>query len=189
MDNCYAAQVMKITELENNTKLLQLRFYVDPSCESGLRIKTVIPRSKGKPHDVAGRRSERDYWLVKLEGVYLRASRVIWILLHDEIPSGLIIDHRDSNPLNNHPSNLQLLTRAQNTRATSKKSSRNTSGFLGVFRRKDRNNAWLALMRRNGKLHYLGSFSSPIAAARRYNEAVIAWAKEYGEEPRYLNPV
>lgn len=103
------------------------------------------------------------------------------------IPKGLYVDHKNGNALDNRIENLQLLSPSENIRALNSPYSCNKTGYLGVFKRPNR--SWQAAMRRFGKLHYLGTFSTPIAAARRYNKAVIEWADEHGETPRYLNPV
>ncbi len=43
-----------------------------------------------------------------------RLHRLIWILVNGDIPSGMIIDHRDGNCRNNRLSNLRLCTSQQN---------------------------------------------------------------------------
>ena len=43
------------------------------------------------------------------------AHRIIWMMAnHSEILEGLEINHKDGNPRNNHPSNLEIVTRSQN---------------------------------------------------------------------------
>lgn len=42
------------------------------------------------------------------------AHRLIWTVLRGQIPEGLQINHKDGNPKNNHPDNLELSTGAQN---------------------------------------------------------------------------
>jgi len=184
----------KTKAVENNIALLKERFYLDASSASGLRMKassrksTHNPRLIRNPGDVAGFKNQEGYWEVNVvDKTYLKVHRIIWVLSFGIIPEGLRVDHKDGNGFNNDLSNLQLLTNPQNVRALNSPYSCNTSGFLGVFKRP--NNSWYAAMRRFGKLHYLGTFSTPSAAARRYNEAVIEWAKEHGETPRYLNPI
>lgn len=188
-------EVVTSKELEKNREILRERFIVDPTSQSGLRMKIKNGARNRKvmrwPGDVAGfvgkdaRNQPR--WEVGIKKTYLKVSRIIWILSVGPIPKGLFVDHKDGNPLNNCLENLQLLSNAQNLRALNSPYSCNKTGYLGVFKRPNR--SWYVAMRRHGKLHYLGSFSTPIAAARRYNKAVIEWAEEHGETPRYLNPV
>lgn len=143
------------------------------------------------PGDVAGfigkdgRHNPR--WEIGIGKTYLKVSRIIWILTYGPIPTGSFVDHKDGNPLNNQLENLQLLSNAQNLRALNSPYKCNKTGYLGVFKRQNR--SWQAGMRRFGKLIYLGTFSNPKSAARAYNDAVIKWADEHGETPRYLNPV
>lgn len=48
-------------------------------------------------------------------GVY--AHRIVWMVTnHAEIPGGLEINHKDGNPSNNEPHNLEVVTRRENTR-------------------------------------------------------------------------
>lgn len=53
-----------------------------------------------------------EYGVMRSTGVH----RVIWMLHHGPIPSGLDVDHIDNNKTNNHISNLQLLTHGDNMR-------------------------------------------------------------------------
>ena len=44
------------------------------------------------------------------------AHRAVWMLAnHAEIPDALEINHKDGNPQNNHPGNLEIATRQANT--------------------------------------------------------------------------
>lgn len=48
--------------------------------------------------------------------MWVYAHRVIWMVAnHREIPSGLEINHKDGDPANNAPENLELATRQENT--------------------------------------------------------------------------
>jgi hypothetical protein len=104
------------------------------------------------------------------------------------IPDGFQIDHKDGNRSNNRIENLQLITSAQNSRARNGANKTNKNGFLGVSKHVN-GKSWLSRFHRDGRLVYLGCFNNPVDAARHYNQAVVEWAKEHGETPRYLNPV
>lgn len=48
--------------------------------------------------------------------VMVYAHRVVWMYFNkSEIPDALEINHKDGNPKNNHPNNLELVTRKENT--------------------------------------------------------------------------
>lgn len=52
---------------------------------------------------------------------YKRLHRLIWETFNGEIPKGLTIDHIDNNKENNSLSNLQLMTRSDNTTKANKR--------------------------------------------------------------------
>jgi hypothetical protein len=79
------------------------------------------------------------------------------------------IDHRDLDGLNNRRRNLRPATIAQN-RQNVRRRSHNRSGFKGVSW-KATNRNWVAQIRLDGKPKHLGSFDSPIDAARIYDRA------------------
>ncbi len=93
------------------------------------------------------------------------------------------VDHIDGDKFNNSLSNLRFCTASQNI-GNSNLRSDNTSGYKGVtFRAKA--GKWVAAIRQNYRLIYLGSFSSPHDAACAYNSA----AKEFFGEFARLNEV
>jgi len=48
--------------------------------------------------------------------MWVYAHRAVWMVAnHREIPSGLEINHKDGDPANNAPENLELATRQENT--------------------------------------------------------------------------
>lgn len=119
-------------------------FVVDPESPTGLRWRDDIKRLEqgkkggncwgGTPAGNFKYRKDKTpkYITVILNGKQLIVSRVIWSLLHGEIPPEQIIDHVDGNPFNNLCSNLALKTRGQNNRNARIRSD-NFSGFVGVY--------------------------------------------------------
>jgi len=105
--------------------------------------------------------------------------------LHREImkpPPGLLVDHKNLNPLDNRRTNLRLATHFQNTCNRQKTKSKTSSRFIGVFFEKERRR-WVAHIRYQGKRTFLGRFDSEIDAAKAYDEA----AKKYHGEFARLN--
>ena len=87
--------------------------------------------------------------------VYL-AHRIVFALFSGNDPFPLEVDHKDRNPLNNHPENLRVATRSEN--ASNKEiQSNNKSGQRGVTWCK-RTSKWMAQIGKNNKTLFLGRF-------------------------------
>lgn len=103
-------------------------------------------------------------------------------------PKGLMVDHRDRNPLNNCRSNLRIATKSQNQQnKAAHKTSKHTSKFKGVSFTTDgfRVKKWKASLKiENGK-RLQKRFFTEHEAAYQYN----LWAKQYFGEFAVLNPV
>lgn len=78
-----------------------------------------------------------------------------------------IVDHVNGNGLDNQRANLRLATRSQNN-ANQDGQKRRRSRFKGVALQGGR---WVARIRDNGRLRYLGSFERDTEAAAAYDAA------------------
>jgi hypothetical protein len=91
------------------------------------------------------------------------------IMMHNEImqPSpGIEVDHKDMDGLHNERHNLRYSTHVQNMH-NKPKLPNNTSGYKGVFRKRDK---WAAQIMVQGKTFRLGQrFETPEEAARAYD--------------------
>jgi|SRR5215469_548286 len=81
--------------------------------------------------------------------------------------SGLIVNHIDRDGLNNTRDNLEILTRAEHSRLSPKRTG--TSKYRGVYLQR-RDNKFRAVLWINSKIFSIGTFSTEIEAAQAYNE-------------------
>ena len=106
----------------------------------------------------------------------------VYRYMHREIiaaPPGFWHDHINGNSLDNRRANIRPCTRLQNM-ANQKRSTRNTSGFKGVWRD---GNTWRAAIYRDKIKYKIGAFDTAEEAARAYD----AKAKELNGEFANLN--
>jgi len=104
--------------------------------------------------------------------------------MHREImnaPPGRLVDHRDSDAMDNRSANLRFATPTENS-CNRRKKTNTSSQFKGVSFNK-RNKKWCARIKYEGKSIWLGSFLSELDAAKAYDEA----AKKYHKEFAHLN--
>jgi hypothetical protein len=101
----------------------------------------------------------RGYLRVSLDGKTYPVHRIIWSLVNQEDPSYSVIDHIDQDKLNNQITNLRKVSNQTN------QYNRSTKGY------RKRGDSYQALIRINGKLVSLGSFTTPEEAALKYNQA------------------
>lgn len=121
-------------------------FYIDRESPSGLRWLVdnngKTPKNKRYAGDVAGfqkatSKGVKQYWRVKLDGVNYAVHRIIYEMVHGEIPDGMVLNHIDNNTFNNRIENLELCTHKENCRRRKNHTLtglnvNNTSGVSGV---------------------------------------------------------
>lgn len=96
-------------------------------------------------------------------------------------PAGVLVDHRNSDTLDNRRSNLRLATQAQNAQ-NMRPQSRSTHGLKGVHFDKI-TGRWRAQIKADGIRYHLGRFDSQEDAARAYDQAAL----EHWGEFAWLN--
>lgn len=112
----------------------------------------------------------------RLAGQLYEVHRVIWMLHNDcDIPSGMEIDHEDTNKLNNSPRNLRLVTRNQNCHNRNNYKS-NTTGVKGVGWHKGKLRGRIML---NGRQYHIGYFKDLDEASVKMIEARNKLHKEF----------
>lgn len=118
-------------------------------------------------------------WMLDTKG-YVTNSRNR-IFLHRLITSatdGILVDHKNGNPLDNRKSNLRMCNHSQNN-MNRKIGSRNTSGINGVCWAES-SKKWLAQINMQGEHKYLGTYDN-IEDAKKVREKA---EKEYFGEFR-----
>lgn len=121
----------------------------------------------------AGWIDSHGYRVVRLLGQEMKVHRIIYYLHYGEIDFSKQIDHIDHNTLNNHHSNLRLVTDQENKLNLSKRKT-NKSGVVGVHWDKQRKK-WFAQIQRNKKTIALGRFDNleDATEARRQAELTM----------------
>jgi len=92
----------------------------------------------------------------------------IYFLNHTQCGYKIVVDHVNNDKLNNHVSNLQLISNRLNS---SKDRKDGSSQYTGVSWFK-KSNKWRSNIRINGKLKHLGYFENEIDASNAYQSAL-----------------
>jgi len=133
----------------------------------------------------AGHLENKGYIRVVINKRAYPIHRVVFLYHHGYLPE--FIDHKDGNRSNNLIENLRACTAADNQhnkKGQSRKWAKITSKWKGVCWLPPRNR-WIARIRFDYKLKFLGHFVNEDDAARAYNTA----AKIYFGEFARLNAV
>lgn len=150
------------------SRLKELLHY-DP--ETGVFTWRVNKGGPAKAGGLAGSRNRGGYRIIGIDYRLYQAHRLAWLYIHGEWPKHEI-DHINGVRDDNRIDNLRGATHAENHQ-NRKKSTRNTSGFLGVSWY-PATKKWRSRIRTNRKLKSLGLFDTPESAHAAYLSAKAA---------------
>jgi hypothetical protein len=114
-----------------------------------------------------GTHNGHGYTVIQVDKHLYMAHRLAWLWCKGEWPKA-DIDHMDGNRANNAISNLRDVPRSLNAQNLKRALRRNTTGLLGVTKRKG---GWIARIHVNGEVHHLGTFQTPELAQDAYATA------------------
>lgn len=121
-----------------------------------------------KAGDQAGTLKPNGYVEIQVSGKIYKAHRLAWFMAHDRWPDDCI-DHINRRTADNRIVNLRECSRSENL-CNSKRHANNTTGFKGVsYQKADK--IYVAIIRKNGKRTYLGSFKTAEDAVAVVREA------------------
>lgn len=170
--------------------------YLDETSPSGLRWKVdrrcgngIINASAGSVAGFLYKTGKRIFprWRLVFDGKFYMVCRIMFILTNGSIDSKLVVDHLDGDTSNNTISNLCLKNQRGNMQ-NMKKSTRNTSGIVGVY--------MVNIMRKGIKYSYWAAdwcsdtkrFNKLFSIKKLGNEKALVCAIEYRfKQLRLLN--
>jgi hypothetical protein len=126
------------------------------------RIKTV----RGGKLGPVGTLNHLGYIEIPFKQKRYSAHRMAWLYMTKKWPVHMI-DHINGKRNDNRFENLREATNAENHHNLKAPRKDNASGFLGVYKRSDRNK-WSAQIKHHGKLIFIGNFDSPEKAYEAY---------------------
>lgn len=123
---------------------------------------TWLIRKKGISNVHAGTRNSLGYKVIKINQKIYRGSRLAWLFMTGEWPSGTI-DHKDRDPTNDRWINLADVSKSDQSRNRTLKKKK-TSLPRWVTKTHESKNFSANVRDKNGKIKYLGSYKCPTKA-------------------------
>lgn len=125
---------------------------------------------------IAGNTAGRGYCTIRHYAKNYAAHRLAFLYMTGEFPAHEV-DHINGSYADNRWCNLRVVTHAENCR-NAKRNTLNTSGHTGVSWHK-RQRRWCAYIHANGKLNYIGCFTSVELALLARKQAELDFEYHY----------
>lgn len=122
-----------------------------------------------KEGEVAGTVSQRGYISITVDGCQYQAHVLAFLYMTGKLPS-FSIDHINGQKADNKWGNLRAATHSENLQNQRRAHRNSQSGYLGVAFHKA-SGKFQANIRVNGKIKYLGLFTTAAAAHQTYLDA------------------
>lgn len=114
------------------------------------------------------------------KSIYM-ARQILERILDRPLIKNEICDHINGDTLDNRRTNLRLSTKRENCRNMGKtRREGTTSEYKGVYWHKLRNK-WVASIRVDGKLLFLGYYKDEKQAAKEYDKAALKYFQEFAK--------
>jgi hypothetical protein len=144
--------------------------------DNGIFTWKINPARNVNCGDIAGSLTVLGYIHITINKKTYKAHRLAWLYVYGKWPDKNI-DHINRNRSDNKICNLREVNVSENGWNVGIASD-NTSGYKGVYWRKD-DKKWAARIQVNGKRKYLGGFENSIQAANAYRIAEIEYFGVY----------
>lgn len=146
-------------------RLLEVLHY-DPKTGTFTRLKSSGSTKAGASAGGVSKGPRDGYLRIRIDGKRYKAHRLAFLYMTGKWPNGLV-DHKDTNKLNNSWKNLREATNGQN-KANGKTYQNNTLGIKGVSLRGKK---FHARIYHAGKITALGAFETAELANQAYYAA------------------
>lgn len=148
---------------EKNLTAERAREVLSYDPDNGTLIRRVSLGSRSKKGSTAGTVNKGGYLVTQVDGKLYYVHRLVWLIHYGEWPR--LIDHINGNRSDNRASNLRSVSRFENAQNLIRPKRTNTSGYLGVSRRK---NGWFAQIVAGPIHQWVGPFECPEQAYIAY---------------------
>lgn len=126
-----------------------------------------------KCHNTFYAKTTINYKKIRMHGMILKHHNI-------DIPLGQMIDHIDSNGLNNQKINLRVVSNSENQFNVGKRKNSTASKYKGVRYNKDKKK-WYSCCTINRKYYFFGYTKTEMESVLNYNREIKKYQGDYGK--------